>query len=152
MYIKGLMTTAKPNTTLPDWDLSLVLKALMKAPFEPIQTCELKYLTYKTVFLLAFATAARRSELHALSKDFVRDTKWTYVKLRTVEGFVSKNQAAQGFRTFVVKSLADFTASTGLEDECLMCPVRALRVYTNRTLRKPDNIHLFGSFQKGHKN
>ena len=27
MYIKGLMTTAKPNTTLPDWDLSLVLKA-----------------------------------------------------------------------------------------------------------------------------
>ena len=83
------MTTAKPNTTLPDWDLSLVLKALMKAPFEPIQTCELKCLTYKTVFLLAFATAARRSELHALSKDFVRDTKWTYVKLRTIKGFVS---------------------------------------------------------------
>ena len=87
-YVKGLMTTAVPKSTIPDWDLSLVLKALTKAPFEPLGACYVKYLTFKTVFLLAFATAARRSELHAFSKDFVRDERWTYVRLKTVEGFV----------------------------------------------------------------
>ena len=100
--------------------------------------------------LFRSATAARRSELHALSKDFLRDTNWTYVKLKTVPGFLAKNQAAGDFRSYKVKSLASFTNSSGLESERLMCPVRALRFYTNRTLRTPDNIHLFVSFKKGH--
>ena len=149
-YIKGLMTTAAPKSTIPDWDLSLVLKGLTRAPFEPLGSCDSKYLTFKTVFLLAFATAARRSELHAFSKDFVRDEHWTYVRLKTVEGFVSKNQNTLGFRSYVVKSLAQFTSTAGLEDERLMCPVRALRIYTNRTLRTTENDHLFVSFKKGH--
>ena len=155
LYIKGLMTLTTPRSTIPDWDLSLVLKILMKAPFEPLKRCSVKYLTFKTVFLVAFATAARRSELHALSKDFGRDVNWSYVNLKTVDGFIAKNQTtgcyAQSFRSFMIKSLTDFTNSVGLEDESLMCPVRALRIYTNRTLRSPDNKKLFVSFKEGHK-
>ena len=146
------MTTANPKTTVPDWDLSVVLRTLMRPPFEPLSSCELKYLTLKTVFLLAFATAARRSELHAFSKDFLRDTHWSYVTLKTIAGFRAKNQTGADFRSFTVRSLSDFTNSAGLEDERLLCPVRALRAYTNRTLRAPDNVSLFVSFKKGHTN
>ena len=50
---------------LPTWCLELVLAALNQASFEPIKTCHLKYLTWKTVFLLA-VTSGRRAEMHAL--------------------------------------------------------------------------------------
>ena len=50
----------------PQWNLSLVLQALLKPPFEPISRCDLKSLTLKTVFLVALASGRRRSELHAL--------------------------------------------------------------------------------------
>ena len=149
-YIKGLLTTATPRSTVPDWDLSIVLDALRRAPFEPLSSCEPKYLTFKTVFLLAFATAARRSELHALSKDFLRDERWTYVTFKTIPGFIAKNQKGADFRSFTIRSLSDFTNSAGLEEERLLCPVRALRVYSNRTLRSSDNVSLFVSFKKGH--
>ena len=149
-YVKGLLNTAKPRTTVPDWDLSLVLNTLRRAPFEPIGSCELKYLTLKTVFLLAFATAARRSELHAFSKDFLRDEHWSYVTLKTIEFFLAKNQKGADFRSFTIRSLTDFTNSARLEEECLLCPVRALRAYNNRTLRSQDNVSLFVSFKKGH--
>ena len=49
----------------PDWDLSLVLRRLRLPPFEPRRSCSLQLLTWKTVFLLAFASGKRRSELHA---------------------------------------------------------------------------------------
>ena len=49
----------------PSWNLSLVLHQLTKAPFEPIKEASLKYLTFKTVFLLALGSGKRRSEIHA---------------------------------------------------------------------------------------
>ena len=51
----------------PKWDLSCVLWSLTKTPYEPLSGASIKFLTMKTVFLLAFATSRRRSELHALS-------------------------------------------------------------------------------------
>jgi hypothetical protein len=39
----------------------------MEEPFEPMDRASLKNITLKTVFLVALATAQRRSELHALS-------------------------------------------------------------------------------------
>ena len=51
---------------LPQWDLGIVLEALSKPPYEPLPDASLKHLTLKTVFLLAMASAGRRSELQAL--------------------------------------------------------------------------------------
>ena len=51
----------------PKWDLSCVLWSLTKAPYEPLDQASLQVLTWKTVFLLVFASAKRRSEIHALS-------------------------------------------------------------------------------------
>ena len=50
------------------WDLTVVLNALTKSPFEPRDTAsvDLKFLTFTTVFLLFLASGARRGEIHAL--------------------------------------------------------------------------------------
>ena len=55
------------SKAVPHWDLSLVLDCLKESPFEPMSSCSLKCLTQKTLFLMAFASGRRCSEIHALS-------------------------------------------------------------------------------------
>ena len=50
----------------PSWDLPTVLEAMMKHPFEPIESILLDMLTLKTVFLVAIFSAKRVGELNAL--------------------------------------------------------------------------------------
>ncbi|XP_071975450.1 uncharacterized protein [Engystomops pustulosus] len=59
----------KPQTVKKSsaWDLTLVLNALMKEPFEPIDSSSIKNLTLKTVFLIAITSARRLGELQAIS-------------------------------------------------------------------------------------
>ena len=65
------MELQRPRITpiLPQWDLGIVLEVLSKSPYEPLREASLKHLTLKTVFLLAMASAARRSELQVLMFD-----------------------------------------------------------------------------------
>ena len=55
------MELQRPRVTpvLPQWDLGIVLEALSKPPYEPLQEASFKHLTLKTVFLLAMASAGR---------------------------------------------------------------------------------------------
>ena len=55
------------RTVVPRWNLSCVLWSLTKAPYEPLASASLLLTSVKTAFLLALASAKRRSELHALS-------------------------------------------------------------------------------------
>ena len=87
----------RPRVTpvLPQWDLGIVLEALSEPPYEPLREASFKHLTLKTVFLLAMASAGRRSELHALRFDqnyiqFKR--KGAGVTLYFSLGFMRKNQ------------------------------------------------------------
>ena len=65
--IKGVFNSRPPVKKLvPEWDLSLVLEAIQKAPFEPMKTVHLKYATWKTVLLLAMTSFRRCSDLHSL--------------------------------------------------------------------------------------
>ena len=45
------MNLQRPRMTTP-WDLGIMLEALSKPPYEPLQEASLKHLTLKTVFLL----------------------------------------------------------------------------------------------------
>ena len=47
----------------PAWDISLVLHSLTGAPYEPLRTCEERFLAQKTLFLLALASAKRIESL-----------------------------------------------------------------------------------------
>ena len=51
----------------PAWDVALVLQSLTGAPYEPLRTCDERFLAQKTLILLALALAKRIGELHALS-------------------------------------------------------------------------------------
>ena len=51
----------------PAWDIALVLQSLTGAPYEPLRTCDERFLAQKMLFLLPLAWAKRIGELHALS-------------------------------------------------------------------------------------
>ncbi|XP_068111872.1 uncharacterized protein [Hyperolius riggenbachi] len=59
----------KPSirSRVPAWDLNTVLQGLCESPFEPLSQVSDKFLTLKTIFLLAITTARRIGELQALS-------------------------------------------------------------------------------------
>ena len=76
----------------PAWDVSLVLQSLTGAPYEPLRTCEERFLAQKTLFLLALASAKRISELHALSYRVSHTRDWGEVSFAFVTGFVAKTQ------------------------------------------------------------
>ena len=50
----------------PQWDLTLVLRALAKAPFEPLDRVPPKFVSAKTALLLALMSAKRVGDLSAL--------------------------------------------------------------------------------------
>ena len=133
----------KQVRVVPDWDLSVVLAQLLKPPFvhgnpPSDRTIPLQYLLYKTTFLLALASGARRSELHALVRTppsflITRDgsSGAKSMQLRAYPGFVAKNQVPdQVFTPFIIPSMAHLVPQ---EPERLLCPVRCTDLYIQRT-------------------
>lgn len=114
------------RSQFPKWDLSVVLSSLLDSPFEPLEACGFKELTWKTVFLLALASGRRRSELHALSFSDVQFSEHS-VSLSTFPGFLAKNQLPS-----VPSSPIDIPALEGEDSNPLLCPVRAIRIYLDR--------------------
>ena len=129
----------RPRTRphFPKWDLAVVLSALNSSPFEPLDSCGFKELTFKTVFLTALASGRRRSEIHALSCSDVQFSDQS-VSLSTFPGFLAKNQLPS-----VLSSPISLPSLSG--QDFLLCPVRALKIYLERVLsrRKGRKGYLF---------
>ena len=145
----------KPNRSIPTWDLSLVLLGLTKPPFEPLSEAPLKWLTYKTVFLLALASGKRRSEIHAWTHSSVSSRRnWSEVTVSPSPAFLAKNQLASdgpdSIKPVVIPALTTMLDSSLVEDKSL-CPVRALKVYLEKTksMRKGKAL-LFVSLREGY--
>ncbi len=69
-FLRGARRLNPPRPpSLPSWDLALVLRALVTAPFEPLQSVELKFLSMKTLLLTALASIKRVGDLQAFSVD-----------------------------------------------------------------------------------
>ncbi len=69
-FLRGARRLNPPRPHLvPSWDLPSVLSALRGAPFEPLQSVELKFLSLKTVLLSALATVKRVGDLQAFLVD-----------------------------------------------------------------------------------
>ena len=143
---------------VPTWDLTFVLWSLTEAPFEPIRTTSLQFLSWKVLFLVLLASGARRSEVHAVDwKNVEYGPGWRYVVLHPVTGFVYKTQKSRGVakkpKVISFPGLQSL-CSEGLERERTLCPVRALKVYLSRTeeIRFSSQRTLFLSFdQTRHK-
>ena len=134
--IRSLQIERPPQRKLaPQWNLSLVLQALLKPPFEPIQASDLKSLTLKTVFLLALASGRRRSEIHALCFDshhFRQNQDQSILTLYPDLDFVAKNQALDSVAEPILKIKA-FSAVGSQDFDRQLYPVRALLQYRKTT-------------------
>ncbi len=93
-FLRGARRLNPPRPpSLPSWDLALVLRALITAPFEPLQSVELKFLSMKTLLLTALASIKRVGDLQAFSVD---DSRFEFgpadssATLRPRPGYVHK--------------------------------------------------------------
>ena len=137
----------------PAWDVSLVLQSLTGAPYEPLRTCEERFLAQKTLFLLALASAKRIGEFHALSYRVSHTRDWGEVSFAFVTGFVAKTQdpssLAPRFEGFTVPALPNARKN---RNGRLLCPVRAVKVYLDRTAsHRPRFERLFVTAKRSKK-
>ncbi|XDV35093.1 hypothetical protein PO909_005124 [Leuciscus waleckii] len=134
-FLRGARRLNPPRPPLvPSWDLSVVLTALQSAPFEPLQSVELKFLSMKTALLAALASIKRVGDLQAFSVDeacLEFGPANSHVILRPRPGYVPKVPTTP-FRDQLVnlQALPLEEADPAL---ALLCPVRALRAYVDRT-------------------
>ena len=132
------------KTLLPAWSLPVVLRALARAPFEPIHKASLHILSIKAAFLVAIASGHRVSTLHALSIE-PGHVRWELKGVRLVPraDFIAKNQspASQPVEIFL-PSISSFSS---VEEDKVWCPVRALKWYLDRTRSKRTSSSLFVS-------
>ena len=151
--IKGIFhSNPKSNQLLPNWDLPLVLEALTKPPFEPLRSIELKYLTWKTVFLVALASAARVSELHALSTcNTCFRIEVSGIRLFPKLEFLAKNQRAN--KAWSSWFIPDFKKHSNKAKDLVLCPCRCLKAYLEKTKSlRGDKEELFITYQEGKNN
>ncbi len=137
------------NVMVPQWDLNLVLSSLSCAPFEPLMNAAIKWLSLKSAFLLAIATARCVSELHALSVS-PQCLRWgpecKQATLWPNSVFLPKLLSPQYINKPII--ISAFT------DDCrsVLCPVRALQQYVEVTAAWRATDQLFvchGDYRKG---
>ena len=107
-----------------------------QALFEPLRKVSLKHLTFKTVFLLALGSG-KRSEIHVwVHKNIRHQEDWSSVSLYPSPGFMSKNHLAKegpGCSALVIIPALAPTLDKSLKEDRILCPVRALRYYLDKT-------------------
>ena len=146
--LKGVFNSRPPERKLlPEWDLPLVLEMLKKPPFVPLKCCRLKYLTWKTVFLVAITTFRRCSDLQSLrigeGSINVQEKGVTFLR----HGLSKQDRAGHDNSKIFVPAFPE---------NKLLDPKRALYEYLKRTdiFRDKDNgqeCKLFLTINKPHK-
>ena len=124
---------------------------LTQPPFEPQEEAPLKFLTWKTVFLLALASGKRRSAWTLDGLLCLGD--WDQIQLSPSPYFIAKNQLAkegpQSISPVVIPALKCNQDSP--DTDVLLCPVRALQCYLDQTKDSRGGRQLlFISYKLGH--
>ena len=132
----------------------MVLRGLCEPPFEPLEASDDRALSLKTVLLIALTTSKRVSDIHALSvapdcMQFMDDG--LSVRLKPHLKFVTKNlrvpEQVCHLRAF---HPPPFTTAEDERLHCL-CPVRALKLYTERTAGSRSTNQLFVSYRSAER-
>ncbi len=142
---------------VPSWDLSVILEGLVAAPFEPLESAPERILTLKVTLLLTLTSLKRVGDLQALSvSEMCMDFSPGLVKvaLQPRPGYIPK-VLSTSFRSQVV-TLHSFHpppfASSEDEKLHMLCPVRALKMYVERSniWRKSSQLLVcFGAGRRG---
>jgi len=151
-WVRGLKLKMQTDrTVVPKWNLEIVLAALKRPPYYPLNTATLKHLTQRTVFLVAITSARRASEIHALRSDTLQ--------------FSSTSVTAHVDPSFLPKVASDWHCTQPLELPAMheetdvelrkLCVRATLNAYLNATQAmrtSTDSKQLFlcyGSYKKG---
>ena len=135
MLFRSFSKAARPERLRPpNWDVSLVLQSLTRAPYEPLRSADERFLAQKTLVLIALASAKRIGELHALSYRVSHSRAWGEASFVFVPGFVAKTQDPSSqdprFDSFTIPALPKARDNPNGR---LLCPVRAVKLYLRRT-------------------
>ena len=140
----------------PRWDLMVVLRLLMKPPFEPMNMASLADMTRKLAFLLTLASAKRNSEVWAFSADVRFGQDYNAATLSFLPNFLAKTMDPSRPETdYALVTIPALGPSMG-EDlpDRFFCPVRALRYYLKLKHKglDPNNRfrRLLCAFKLGH--
>ena len=140
----------------PRWDLMVVLRLLMKPPFEPMKMASLADMTRKLAFLLTLASAKRNSEVWAFSADVRFGQDYNAATLLFLTNFLAKTMDPSRPDTdYAPVTIPALGPSMG-EDlpDRLLCPVRALRYYLKLKHKGLDHNNRFRrllcAFKLGH--
>ena len=126
------MANVRPRTRVltPSWSIPAVLASFAKPPFEPLHDVSLADLTHKTLFLIAAASARRRSCLQALS---IKPGHCRFenhgVRFVPDPQFIPKNQTLDFFPSDIF--IPELKSSVVADK--FICPVRSLKWYLQRT-------------------
>jgi hypothetical protein len=139
------------QVTAPKWNLVLVFNALTRPPFEPhFERADIKFISWKTLFLILMACAKRRGHVFHLDATQISfGENDSEVAIGVLPEFVSKRQAESNTP---IDHQVTFPALTTASDKAdlSLCPVRALRVYLNKTEKfRKGRKRLFLSLQEG---
>ena len=143
------------HSRAPAWDLAIVLEGLALAPFEPIEEVSEKFLTLKTLFLLAISSIKRIGDLQALSVapsclEFAPGMVKAFLHPRL--GYIPKVPTNVGGPIVLQAFYPPPFNTPDQENLNLLCPVRALDAYVHRAAlwRKSEQLFVcFGAPKKG---
>ena len=150
-FLEGALNLRPPiHKVVPRWNLPLVICAFMEKCFEPPEKCSLMLWTWKTVLLLAVTSLARCSELHAFDHrpeyTVFRDDS---VSLTVNKFFLPKNFShGHKLKNVKLKVFKGNPKDTSQSKWSLVCPVRALRIYLQKTKDIRKDNQLFVSYAK----
>ncbi len=153
-FLRGVLRLRpRVRSRVPPWDLAVVLEALCKPPFEPIEQVSERLLTLKTVLLLAISSLKRVGDLQALSVasiDFTPGLAKVFLYPRV--GYVPKVPSSVPQPVVLQAFCPPPFREPNQEKLNCMCPVRALDAYVHRTAlwRKSDQLLVcYGPPKKG---
>ena len=130
--MKGVFNTRPPIPKLPpSWDLDIVLEALRKEPFEPLESISVEFLTWKTCFLLAVASARRGDDIAKLS------IKQGFFNCNKEEAVFIPSQLLKQDRP---SHLGGRIQVGAFPQDTRICPVRALQTYLKATADRRGDI------------
>ena len=141
VFLKNLISNfgierPRSSRSIPQWDLAIVMRRMTRSPFEPLRSAPLFALSWKTAFLVALASAKRRSELRAFAALVLHKEDWSAMTLQPLPEFVAKTEVPgrpdTRLQPVTLPGLATF-AGPDLAADRTLCPVRATKIYLSRS-------------------
>ncbi len=145
-FLRSVLRLRPPVwSRIPPWDLAVVLEALCRPHFEPIEEISDRHLTLKTVFLLAITSLKRVGDLQALSVapthlDFAPGMAKAFLYPRAV--YVPKVPSFMPWPVILQAFNPPPFGEPHQQKLNCMCPVRALDAYVHKTAlwRRADQL------------